>query len=244
MDLKNQFLAVTATVAQYQLRLEEYEKRDAAKEREITALSATVSELRQTLSMQEQAALKNEIEILGIPEVANENLHHTLLLTAAKIGVDLSDLEIDWVTRVGPRHRQVSTATESGGTFPRPIVVRLLRRAKKDEVLKAAKVRRNLYANDIVKGSENEIYINERLTKQNRQLFRETRLRTKQHGFQYHWIRNGQIHVRKADKKPSIQIRNLDDLDQHVGPCLPTPTCSLPTYDKPAEPQSGGITAR
>ncbi|CAG5051590.1 unnamed protein product [Parnassius apollo] len=45
--------------------------------------------------------MRNEVEIVGIPENLGENLNYTILVAATKLGVDLEDKDLDWVTRVG-----------------------------------------------------------------------------------------------------------------------------------------------
>ncbi|CAB3245040.1 unnamed protein product [Arctia plantaginis] len=116
------------------------------------------------------------MKLAGIPECNNENLQHIALLAAKKIGVDLSDCYIDWVTRVGPRVQRGTTITENDTTFPRPIVMRLLRRNKRDQLIKASKSRRNVTSSDLdVPGKSYKVFYNERLTKENRMLFRKNK---------------------------------------------------------------------
>ncbi|KAL4708559.1 hypothetical protein ACJJTC_014167 [Scirpophaga incertulas] len=69
--------------------------------------------------------------------------------------------DLDDIHRVGHLN---SEQPSSGSLKTRPIVVKFLRKIKKNEVLTAYKVRRNLTSEDIKPGSSNRIYINERLT--------------------------------------------------------------------------------
>ncbi|KAL4711525.1 hypothetical protein ACJJTC_000541 [Scirpophaga incertulas] len=161
----------------------------------------------------------NELEILGIPEQKNENLTHLVLVTATKLGVNLQEADLDDIHRVGHLN---SEQPSSGSLKTRPIVVKFLRKIKKNEVLSAYKVRRNLTSEDIKPGSSNRIYINERLTVMKRQLFREARVRAKDNNFQYCWVRNGTIFIRRAadsngKKFPAIPIRCHEDINTHLG---------------------------
>ncbi|KAG7311975.1 hypothetical protein JYU34_001401 [Plutella xylostella] len=91
----------------------------------------------------------------------------------------------------------------------------MLRRTKRDEVIKAFKTRRNISNKDIeVDGPTLKIFCNERLTKENRLLFREARGRSKQLGYAYCWCHHGTIFVRQRDGKPSKLIQSRDDLDR------------------------------
>ncbi|XP_075990272.1 uncharacterized protein LOC142985922 [Anticarsia gemmatalis] len=201
-------------------RLKYLEKRDG----EVDTLQATVAQLQNELNTQAQANLKNEIEIVGIPESAAENLHHVVLVAAKKIGVEINDSDIDWVTRSGPRRPPVNTALpEDERKLPRPVVVRLLRRSKRDQFLKAAKSRKNISSADLeVSGTPRKIFFNERLTKANRLLFRDSRLRAKHHGYSFCWCQQGTIYIRQREGKGAIPIHSLKDLDRILPPSSST----------------------
>lgn len=190
-------------------RLRKLEARDL----EIVELKSSVTMLNRELNTQAQYQLRNEIEIAGLPEAVNENLHHTVLLLSKKVGVDLDDRDIDWVTRVGPK--KSPSTSEDKPNFPRPVVVRLLRRAKRDQLTKAAKSRRNLTSADVeIPGPALKVFINERLTKTNRLLFRDARALSKGKGFAHCWSTNGNIYVRQREGKPAKQIACQDDLER------------------------------
>ncbi|KAG7303564.1 hypothetical protein JYU34_012094 [Plutella xylostella] len=153
-------------------------KKLESREIQVLELQATVSELKSNLNLQAQNQLKNELEISGVPEHTNENLHHVLLVAARKVGVSLEEHDVDWISRVGPKRPAAAPATDpdTASRLPRTIVVRMLRRTKRDEVIKAFKTRRNISNKDIeVDGPTLKIFCNERLTKENRLLFREAR---------------------------------------------------------------------
>ncbi|XP_075990160.1 uncharacterized protein LOC142985797 [Anticarsia gemmatalis] len=192
-------------------KLVEFDKKIAERDNEILLLKNSVSELQHRLNFSEQENMRSELEIFGVPEENNENVSHVVMLTARKIGVQLVDSEIDEAFRAGARR---SNAVER----PRSIILRLTRRSKRSDILKAAKNRRPLTSEDIVKGTSSKVFINERLTKTNKELFRNARIRAQAHGFRFCWIRNGTIYVRKAEKQPPIPIRSSADLDDNVGP--------------------------
>lgn len=180
-------------------------------EQQTDMLKTTVKDLQQELNLQCQNQLQNELELSGVPEISNENLHHIALLAARRVGVELNDNDIDWVTRIGPR--KPAFLTEGKTKFSRPVVVRLLRKSKRDEIVKAARVRRNITSADMdIPGESQKIYYNERLTKLNRELFRESRKKTKEMGFSYCWCSQGNIFVRQYEGKPARSVRNRDDL--------------------------------
>ncbi|CAG4985231.1 unnamed protein product [Colias eurytheme] len=59
-----------------------------------------------------------------------------------------------------------------------------------------------------------DIYFNERLTQENRHLFRAARQQTKASGYKYCWIKNGVVYIRKQEGNPAIAIKKPEDLHQ------------------------------
>lgn len=197
-------------------RLESLEKLLEARDNEILNLRAQVAEMEDKLDIQEQFVVRNEVEIIGVPEVPNENTYNIISLMACKIGVELKEDDVDAVFRSGPRRDPITL--NSGKSLSRPIVIRLVRHKKRDEILKAAKVRKNLSTENVVSGPSTRLFINERLSRKNRLLFREARVRTQKHGFRFCWTKNGSIYVRKAEMEKAVRICSYADLDSKVGP--------------------------
>lgn len=215
-DLRKELHAVTDSL---NLKTEKYDRKLQEQDSEIASLKNSLKELQKLQSEEQQNNLGNVIEITGVPEQENENLIHLIMLSAKKIGVDLAEGEVDSVSRAGPV--RVNKASKHSVHTPRPIVVKLLRRSKRDAIIKAARLRKNVTSDDVVAGTSNKLFFNERLTKERRHLFRDARTRAKQYKFQYCWVRNGAIFVRRADQKPAILIRDSEDLDAKVGPSAP-----------------------
>lgn len=198
--------------------LKNLEKRD----QEVVSLKVTVSILQGELHAQTQKSLLNELEIVGVPETNNENLGHIVKVAAQKVGVQLADEEIDWVTRVGARRPPVPAGSaEFGGRLPRPVVVRLMRRSKRDQLIRASKSRKNLTSTDLdIPGAPAKLFFNERLTKENRILFRETRVRARNNGYAFCWCNQGSIYIRQREGKAAQLVRSLHDLDRLVPPLV------------------------
>lgn len=179
---------------------------------ETNILKETVSILQEQVELQAQQLLENELEIAGVPELVNENLRHIVITTAQKLGVDLAADELMEVYRAGPR--RIPRPTGEGEKQLRPIVVKMVRISKRRELIKAAKSRKNLTTEGIItSGTHYRFFLNERLTKHNRQLFYAARQRSKQLGYKFCWIRNGSIFVRKEEGSAAILIRNSAKLE-------------------------------
>lgn len=197
-------------------KIELTEKRITALEnqqaKENMELKSQVAALMDKVNSHEQLMLKNEVDVIGVPETRHESLSHTIKVISNKIGVAVTDVELDSVIRAGPKNTTKPNAI-------RPIVVRFLRKEKRDEFVMAAKTRKNITSKDVTPDSpEHTIYINERLTKLNRYLFREARLRSKEANFKYCWTKNGLIYVRQREGKAAILIRTEADLDNVFNP--------------------------
>lgn len=210
-DLKSELSNLSSRFSQH---FTKFNKIIEAKDQEIKSLKLTISQFQTTLSVLEQSSLINEIEVHGVPEQNAENLTHILLTMSQKLNVDLQETDIDVISRAGPKPKP---GTDSAKL--RPIVVKLTRKAKRDELLKAAKLRKNLTSENIVTAAPSKIYLNERVTKEKRLLFRDARAKARANGFRFCWLRNGNIYVRKSESGPNghfaaIRIQSNEDLDK------------------------------
>lgn len=163
-----------------------------------------IIQLKQDLNNRDQDLLLNDIEIANLPENSNENPVHTVLQVASKLGVKLEERDIVCTERVGQRHIIASGAS---GPEPRPrlLAVRLARRDLRNDLLSSARVRRGATSADLgMVGPARRFYVNERLTKINKELFRRAREAGQHHGWKYVWSKNGRIFARN---KPGDKVR-------------------------------------
>lgn len=136
-----------------------------------SALQSMVLQLQSDIAERDQALLINDLEISGCPETVSENCTHIVLTVAKKIGINLDEKDIVSAVRAGP----VRTGSDgSAPAWPRPLAVRLARRSSRDSLLQAARTRRGLNTEGLnLPGTTRTIYINERLSKHNRQIFKK-----------------------------------------------------------------------
>lgn len=173
-------------------------------------LEMEVMLLKRELAERDQLALHNDLEISGVTEHSGESIPHITSMLINKIGVKVDERDIVEAYRAGPPR-----AGQDGKPVVRSIVLRLTRRAVHQQVLSAARARRNITTADVeVAGTPRPIYINERLTKENRLLFTKARSLCKQHDWKYSWTRDGKVLVRKADGKTAFRIRGETDFDR------------------------------
>lgn len=176
----------------------------------LDAVSSRVKVLEDENIKQQQWVRLQNIEITGIPEAKEENTIDIVQKITQHLGVAIEPSDLEFAHRVQPR--RVASAERA-----RPIVVRLRQRYIKDQIIAAARRRRNMNARDVGMGGENNrIFINEHLTKENKMLLRACKQRAKEVNFKYIWTKNCRIFVRKIDTSPPIPINSSLDLAKMV----------------------------
>lgn len=190
---------------------------------EVNTLRLEVADLRREIVLQQQRQYLRDIEITGLTEHKQENLFHTVSILSAKLGVELDPKDIDDVRRVGTR--ESASSSQEALHRPRPVIVTLVRRAPRDQLLRAARVRRDITTDKIeVPGNPRKVFINEHLTKENRILFSKARAAGKGLNFKYVWSSNGTIFMRRTDTSSVLRVTTEAVLDRLVGDAkTPTP---------------------
>jgi hypothetical protein len=198
------------------VRLDDFERRLGTLERrrdnsatERTAeLERTVADLRKELDDRDREALLADLEIGQLPEEKGVSVVQSVTVLAARLGVPLEQQDVVFAERVG------APPAEAGGR-PRRVVVRLTRRQLRDELLAAARVRR-----DLVGPGGGRVYLNERLTRTNRQLFGMARDECKRLRWRYVWTKHGCVYVHQAEGSPVYRLRSRNDVESVLGPLI------------------------
>lgn len=198
---------ITERMDEIDRRLDDVEKRVAANvaDSAVKVLEEAVANLQLELHDRDQERLDNDVLITNVVEGAGENVLHIVTTIGTKLGVNLDEKDIVFVERLGRRRE---------GGRPRPIVVRLTRRATRGELMRAARVRRGATtAGCGLAGEARPFYINERLTRRNQELFQKARERCRLASWRYVWTRDGRIFVRRAEGEHSHRIRRETDME-------------------------------
>lgn len=202
-------------------RLEAVELREAtalSSPKEVIELQQSVLQLKLDLNDRDQDLLLTDLDIGHLPEEKGENVVHTVTVVAAKLGIRLEERDIVFAERVGVAVAGEGTADGGLRVRPRRVVVRLARRHLRDEILSAARVRRNFSSADIgLVGPSRRIYINERLTRSNRKLFHRVREECRKCQWRYSWTKRGRVFARQADGKPAYSFRAETDVARVFG---------------------------
>ena len=171
-----------------------------------------ISQLKLEINERDQQLLATELEVVNLPEQSSENLVHTIKVMATKLGIKIEDRDIVSVDRVGGRQLNATSAVGPQAR-PRAVVVRLARRDLRDELLHGARVRRGATSADLgMSGPPQRFYVNERLTKMNRLLFRRARDAGQRIGWQFVWTKHGRILARHKHDDRACLIRTEADI--------------------------------
>jgi hypothetical protein len=188
---------------------------DTSEKRNIEELEDDIMRLKLDIQDRDQEILANDVEISGFPETSNESTVHILLTVAKKLGVALEERDIVNVERAGPVRAFIEGEAPPR---PRPLVARLTRRSARDAMLQAARVRRGLTTEGMaLSGGNRTFYINERLTRCNRQLFQKTRVAAKIKNWKFVWTRQGKIFTRREHGSVVHRLRFETDIERVFG---------------------------
>lgn len=214
---------LTATIKAQNIRIDQLENKVDILERKlnephgcsVSDMEETILKLKKEIQDKDQEMLINDVEIAGFPELKNENASHAVFIVAKKLGVQLEDRDLVSAERVGPPR-----AFLAGEKAPRPriLAVRLARRQTRDTLLEAARVRRRLSTEDMgLPGATSFFFVNERLTRYNRQLFQRAREAASRVNWKYVWTRGGRIFARREHGKERHRIHTDSDIDKVFG---------------------------
>lgn len=174
----------------------------------ISILESRINKLEREHEQQQQWSRLQNLEVVGVPETADESQLEIITALAKRSGVDLKPEDIDFAHRVQPQR-------QSSGR-PRSIVLRLKTRHMKDKLLSATRKLHGATLKDIGLGSNNvtKIYVNEHLTQYNKRLLNLCKVRAKNLNYKFVWTKNCRVFVRKDEKSPPLTILIETDINK------------------------------
>lgn len=175
-------------------------------------LKNSVTDLKQKLNYLEQQSRSNNLELQCLPEHKQENLYTTAKQLGSVVGCDLKDSDILHATRVA----KLNTSNPR----PRSVVLQLASPRIRDQLL-AAVISHNKKNKDNklnsadfgIAGSKTPVFVVEHLSTANKALHAATRLKAKEKGYKYVWVRGGKIYIKKNEDENHIVIKTLDALE-------------------------------
>jgi len=177
-----------------------------------TKLATKLRETELELDNQQQYMRRNNIIVTGVPESTDEDLTDIFTTIATNLGChNFRPSELDVIHRL-PQAKATNR--------PRPIVVRLVRRSKKQGILKLARERWNkerkkksrLVASHLGLHGTNPVYFAEHLTRKRAALFRKAKEFKSRYSFKFLWTRDGQILLQKDEQSSTIFVNSEANL--------------------------------
>lgn len=106
---------------------------------------------------------------------------------------------------------------------PRTVIAKLRSPRCRDDLLAAVSKYNRDHKNEKLNssligigGKKSAIFVGEHLTPERRSLYAAARLKSKEIGYKFVWVRNGKILMRKAENMPAVIITNLEYLNKLV----------------------------
>lgn len=206
-EMADFILACGARIDQLETRILEVERKlENINIDSSNVVESVVAELRQQLNERDQDLLLNDLEISGVPEALDDRPMHIVKLLSITLGVEMDERDIIHAEQLGSSRRDRMVGSQPAR--PRNIILRVARRATRDQLLRAARVRRSLTTANLDVSIEPpcRVYVNERLTRTNRQLFGRVRDQARKLGWKFVWTREGKIFTRKRRRQASGTI--------------------------------------
>uniref|UniRef100_A0A6M2D2E2 Putative crack-1 is transposable element n=2 Tax=Rhipicephalus microplus TaxID=6941 RepID=A0A6M2D2E2_RHIMP len=208
MPLTKKVESIEESLTFISTKFDEFEQKFCHQEADLKDIKKKVSELEKKDDLNQVicAQLEKEmhdlefrsrqlnLELHGIREVANENLMVTLNDVADKLQVPhLMESDVANVHRIPAKHGKVPG-----------IIVRFTKQAIRDQWIRNKK---NL------KDSHPPIFMQENLTRRNRELLQATKECAKDKGYKFVWYLNGKVLVRKSEGVNAVHVKGKSDLE-------------------------------
>lgn len=168
--------------------------------------------LSKRVNLLEQNSRSSNIEVQCVPESRSENLVSTVLQLATVISSDITNSDIQHCTRIAKK--------DPHSARPRSILVKLSSPRQRDNFLAAAisfnrsndKGKLNTSHLGIATEKPQPIFVTEHLSAENKAIHAATRIRGKELGYKFVWVRNGKIFIKKDETAQNIVINSFDKL--------------------------------
>ncbi|XP_045502922.1 uncharacterized protein LOC123699918 [Colias croceus] len=174
---------------------------------DITERDNQITELHNSLNKQQQWCRQSNIEVIGLPELSNENPKLLITEIANHAGVKLSAEDVEFAHRVQP--------FKSIPNRPRSLVIKLKDRNVKDRILSGLRKTKGITTKDIgFAGKPTRFYVFDHLTPNNKVLLKETKDIAAKKSYKFVWVRNCHIFLRKNEESPVLSIASKKDLSK------------------------------
>lgn len=170
---------------------------------ECEAFKKQISQQEQRITASEQYSRKCNLEIKGIPKLAEEDLGNTLHRIGGLLIVPVTKDDVEKCHRV---------PAKNASSIPN-IIVQFRSRSKRDLVLQKAKKTR-ISTQDLGHASNTPVFINEHLCPVLKQLLGAAIAKKKAANWRFVWTNDGRILMRKDEGSHVLHIRDASDIEK------------------------------
>lgn len=197
-EMCNAFSKLNDTMANLASEVSELKKENKEKDIRIQQMENKVNTL-------EQQTLSKGIEIKNVKN--NELTPIDVIKTiAASVNVDLQDNDISNAYKMQKQEKIIIDFCSLNKK--RELMAKIVRHRVKGDV-----IHKNLNENN---NSSNNIYINDQLTAHNRRILWLAKVKAKETGWKFVWVKNGNIMIKKTENTAALIISNACDLEHIV----------------------------
>ena len=174
--------------------------------------SNELNQVKDVIDDMEQYIRRECLEIKGIPVLDDEDTNEIVRKIGDLIDVDISEDDISVSHRLPTKKNGAS----SKQTYDPTIIVKFVRRDVRDELYKARKTLRDFNTKDLSfeRHEPRNIYVNESLTRKNREIFNKCLQKKKELQYKYIWTNYGKVLLRKDAHSPAIVVTSEKDLNK------------------------------
>ncbi|XP_075741524.1 uncharacterized protein LOC142791094 [Rhipicephalus microplus] len=162
-----------------------------------------MSQQEQRITASEQYSRKCNLEVKGIPKLAEEGLGNTLHRIGGLLNVPVTKDDVEKCHRV---------PAKNASSIPN-IIFRFRSRSKRDLVLQKAKKTR-ISTQDLGHASNTPVFINEHLCPVLKQLLGAAIAKKKAANWRFVWTNDGRILARKDEGSRVLHIRDASDVEK------------------------------
>lgn len=181
-------------------------------------LKTRVSDLEARLHNSERLEELNALEIHGVPEVLEGDIHEKageILSSALGTEISINDISDSFVIKRSSKKRVTrASTTESNGDI---LVVRFTTRRQRENIMRVARQKgkstRGVLGTSTLAGEKFNVRIRERITFYTRGLLKEARDVAEKRGWKFVWIKHGRVLVRKKEKDRVYIVNSVVDLN-------------------------------
>ena len=168
---------------------------------EVNILQRSVDQAHDDINSLEQYGRRSMFEISGIPRCDDEDVEEMVLSLCHKIGVQITPVDIE------AAHRLSNKVTAN-------IIVLMKSRKLRNDIFQRRSQLKGVSSHDIGVTSRppNKLFINESLTRKNKELFSKVNDFKKVNGYKFIWSRNGIIYLRQSESSKAIMVKKEADL--------------------------------